>query len=95
MPTLNGLADVVQTVRYSCTGTDNGTEASIDGQVRLTEPDPNSFIAFGSLTFQNIDTWVKAVLGANGITSVEACIQGQINSIVSPPASPVTRQFPF
>jgi hypothetical protein len=65
------------------------------GRVALADPDPNNFTQFANLTFEAVDIWVKAVLGANGITSVENCIQGQINSIVSPPVAPEIKQFPF
>jgi hypothetical protein len=95
LPTFNGLTDVARSIAYTCTGTDGPNTATLSGRVQLAEPDPNTFTAFASLTFVIVDGWVQAVLGANGVTSVQACIQGQIDQIVNPPVSPVLMQLPF
>jgi hypothetical protein len=39
--------------------------------------------------------WVQAQLGEQGIANNEACVQGQINSILNPPVSPQNTPLPW
>jgi hypothetical protein len=35
------------------------------------------------------------VVGVDGVANLEACIQGQIDSLITPPVSPVSTPLPF
>jgi hypothetical protein len=94
MPTLGGHTNVVTSVSYNCSANDGTNTVDIEGVVQLS-PSGNPFVEFAALTFLIVDGWVKAVLGENGIISVEACLQGQLDSLANPPVNPESVPFPF
>jgi hypothetical protein len=53
------------------------------------------FTPYADLTEAIVLGWVKESLGENGIISIEACIQGQIDSEINPPISPENTPLPW
>ena len=53
------------------------------------------FTPYADLTEEIVINWVKESLGDNGIISIEACIQGQIDSEINPPVSPENTPLPW
>jgi hypothetical protein len=53
------------------------------------------FIPYEDLTNDIVVGWIQQELGENGIISVEACIQGQIDSQKNPPVSPQVTPLPW
>jgi len=91
MASLNGHSNVVTVVEYKCTADDGVNQLDLCGPVQVSAPD-ESFVEFADLTQQIVESWVHT---GNLKTSVEACLQGQLDSLVNPPASPVAMPFPF
>jgi len=99
MYTLNNVAgepDYVVNVLWKLTGVDGQTTASIDGNTQLTvdDQDPN-FIPYAQLTEAIVLGWVQEALGEQGIANFEANVQGQIDSILNPPVTPVNTPLPW
>jgi hypothetical protein len=96
LPQLDGQTDVVVLAQWVCVGDDNGTTAKIDGNTQFTlSPDTKNFIPYSSLTEAEVMQWVFDALGENGINNTQACVQGQINSILNPPISPSNQELPW
>jgi hypothetical protein len=47
------------------------------------------------LTNEIVVGWVQSVLGVDGVANLEACIQGQIDSLINPPTYPINTPLPF
>ena len=62
---------------------------TIESMSVLQTPDPDF------LTETLVLEWVTAELGENGVSSAEGCVEGQINSIVTPPVSPTSEPLPW
>jgi hypothetical protein len=89
-------AGYVVNVLWALTGTDGTQTASIGGntQYPVTEATPG-FAPYSSLTEATVIGWVQAFLGEQGIANYEANVQGQINSLETPPISPTTQPLPW
>jgi len=89
-------AGYVVNVNWTLTGTDGTQTASIDGntQYSVSEAQPG-FTPYAQLTQAQVIGWVQESLGATGVANFEANVQGQINSLESPPVSPVTEPLPW
>ena len=81
--------------RWLCSGTDGTNVAELDGDSTFTQQEGPTFVPYASLTEAIVLEWVTAELGENGVSSVEACIEGQINSMVTPPVSPAPEPLPW
>lgn len=89
-------AGYVVNVQWTLTGTDGTQTASIQGNTQYPVSDAQAgFTPYASLTEAQVIGWVQESLGAQGVANFEANVQGQINSIVSPPISPVTQSLPW
>ena len=82
-------------VDWVCSGTDgtNTSESGGDSQIEGTEG--GTFVPYADLTESEVLDWVFEALGTNGITSAQGCVEGQINSIVTPPVSPTSEAVPW
>jgi hypothetical protein len=89
-------AGYVVNVNWTLTGTDGTHTASIQGNTQYPVSDAQAgFTPYASLTQAQVIGWVQESLGTQGVANFEANVQGQINSIVSPPISPVTQSLPW
>ena len=93
--TIDGKEDYVVTALYITTGVDGEYSASLSGSSQFSTADVTDFIPYADLTEEIVITWIKETLGENGIISIEACIQGQIDSQINPPQVPVNTPLPW
>jgi len=91
--TWNERVNVVHTVDYVCSVTDGINTASLSGQIVLGFGE--SFVEFADLTFQNINMWVKDVIGVDEVATIESAVQSMLAGKANPPEIPVFIPFPF
>ena len=94
LPQVDGQTDVVVNSAFLVTGVDGAYTANIQGNQQFTYTG-GPFTPFDQLTQDQVIGWIQAALGPNGITSLEACVQGQIDSMKNPPVSPAQQPLPW
>ena len=94
MYTLNTPSpDYVCNVLFTVTGVDVANTASIGGNVQFSSTDaPATFIPYASLTEADVLAWIDA---SGQLPNLEACVQGQIDSMITPPVSPENTPLPW
>ena len=80
----------VVNVLWTVTGVDGQYTASIDGNSVFTVQE-GTFVPYSSLTPQIVIGWISP----EQIASAQACVQGQINSLINPPVSPALTSLPW
>jgi hypothetical protein len=94
--TIEGHQDYVVIAIYNVFGTDGTYSASINSNTaQFSTEDMTTFIPYEDLTEEIVIGWIKETLGINGIISIEACIQGQIDSQINPPQTPQNTPLPW
>ena len=94
--TIDGKEDYVVIAYYDVFGTDGTYEASLTSNVaQFSTEDVGTFIPYADLTENIVLGWIGETLGVNGVESIEACIQGQIDSQINPPQVPVNTPLPW
>ena len=93
--TIDGKEDYVVTALYETIGVDGEYSASLSNSAQFSTADVGTFIPYADLTEEIVIAWIKETLGENGIISIEACIQGQIDSQINPPQVPVNTPLPW
>ena len=84
--------DYVVNVLWTVTGVDGANTASIDGNTQFDSSQaPESFIPYDQLTEATVIGWIPA----DQIASAQACVQGQIDSMINPPVSPANTPLPW
>ena len=84
--------DYVVNVLYEVTGVDGTNTASIGGNTQFNSADQEgAFIPYASLTEAIVIGWIPE----SAITSAQACVQGQIDSMITPPVSPANTALPW
>jgi len=84
--------DYVVNVLWTVTGVDGSNTASIDGNTQFSSADQQgSFVPYADLTPEIVLGWIPA----NQIDSAQACVQGQIDSMITPPVSPENTPLPW
>ena len=82
----------VVNVLWQVTGVDGDYTASIGGNTQFSSSQaPETFIPYDQLTEAIVLGWIPA----NQIDSAQACVQGQINSLITPPVSPANTPLPW
>ena len=82
----------VVNVLWTVTGVDGQYTAEIGGSTQFNSADQQgAFIPYDQLTPQIVTGWIPA----NQIESAQACVQGQINSMITPPVSPQNTPLPW
>jgi hypothetical protein len=77
---------------WEVTGVDGANTASIQGNTQFNSADQEgAFIPYASLTEATVIGWIPE----NQITSAQECVQGQINSLITPPVSPENTPLPW
>jgi hypothetical protein len=92
---IESIAGYVVIARYNTTGIDGQFTASLSNIAQFSKSNVSNFIPYEDLTEEIVLGWIKDSLGANGIISIEACIQGQIDSQINPPVSPEITPLPW
>ena len=77
---------------WEVTGVDGANTASIGGNTQFNSADQvGAFISYSSLTENIVIGWIPE----SAITSAQACVQGQIDSMITPPVSPANTALPW
>ena len=80
----------VVNVLWTVTGVDGSNTASIGGNSQFTMQE-GTFIPYDQLTPQIVIGWIPP----EQIASAQACVQGQIDSMINPPVSPANTPLPW
>ena len=91
-PTLDGNNDVVYSVHWRLTATDdanndaegNPQTATVYGAEGLDTDSISSFIAFADLTSSDVQGWVEAALTADKVTELKSGLDAQIAEKITP-----------
>ena len=88
IPTPTGY---VVNVLYKVTGVDGTYTADIDGNCQFTPAEGATVVPYANLTETTVIGWIPA----EAIASAQACVQGQIDSLITPPVSPENTPLPW
>jgi hypothetical protein len=84
--------DYIVNVLWQVTGVDGDHTASIGGNTQFNSADQEgAFIPYASLTQAQVIGWIPE----SAITSAQQCVQGQIDSMITPPVSPANTALPW
>ena len=77
---------------WEVTGVDGADTASIGGNTQFNSADQVGPVTpYASLTESIVIGWIPE----SAITSAQQCVQGQINSLITPPVSPTSQPLPW
>ena len=76
---------------WQVTGVDGSHTASIGGNTIFDSNQASTFIPYSQLTEATVLGWIPA----EQIASAQACVQGQIDSMITPPVSPSNTPLPW
>ncbi len=93
--TVAGEQDYVVIANYSVVGVDGTYSASLSNIARFSTESVSPFIPYDQLTEAIVIGWIQAELGVDGVSNLEACIQGQIDSQINPPVVPQNSPLPW
>jgi hypothetical protein len=83
--------DYVINVLWQVTGVDGTYTASIGGNTTFESQHAETFVPYDQLTQALVIGWIPD----NQINSAQACVQGQIDSMITPPISPQNTALPW
>ena len=84
--------DYVVNALWQVTGVDGSNTASIGGNTTFSSADQTGPVTpYASLTQAQVVGWIPE----SAITSAQACVQGQIDSMITPPVSPANTALPW
>ena len=84
----------VVNVQFNVSGTDGTYTANIGGQIQFTpEQSEPGFIPYNELTQDEVIGWINTA--TNNQENYYANVQGQINSMITPPVSPTSQPLPW
>ena len=82
----------VVNVLWEVTGVDGEYTAKIGGNTQFDSSQaPETFIPYNQLTQAIVIGWIPA----EALASAQACVQGQIDSMIPPPVSPANTALPW
>jgi hypothetical protein len=76
---------------WEITGVDGEYTASIGGNTQFDSQQSETFIPYADLTEAIVLGWIPE----DAIASAQACVQGQIDSMITPPVSPSNTALPW
>ena len=77
---------------WEVTGVDGTNTASIGGNTQFNSADQTGPVTpYASLTESIVISWIPE----SAITSAQQCVQGQIDSMITPPVSPANTELPW
>jgi hypothetical protein len=76
---------------WQVTGVDGEYTATIQGNTQFSSQQATPFIPYDQLTEAVVIGWIPA----SDIESSQQCVQGQINSLITPPVSPENTPLPW
>ena len=94
MYTVPNPTGYVVNVLFTVNGTDGTYTAKIDGNINFApEQDQVDFIPYANLTEAIVMGWINTA--TNNQENYYANVQGQINSMITPPVSPTSQPLPW
>jgi hypothetical protein len=93
--TIAGEQNYVVIANYEVTGVDGTYSASLSNIARFSTENVDNFTPYEDLTNEIVIGWIQAELGVDGVSNLEACIQGQIDSQINPPTVPQNTPLPW
>ena len=93
--TVDGEQDYVVIANYTVIGIYDTYSAELSNIARFSTASVTPFIPYADLTQDTVIDWIQQDLGPDGVSNLEACIQGQINSQINPPLVPVNTPLPW
>jgi hypothetical protein len=94
MYTVPNPTGYVVNVLFNVSGTDGAYTANIDGNIQFTpEQDQPDFVPYNELTQAEVIGWINTA--TNNQENYYANVQGQINSMITPPVSPSSQPLPW
>jgi len=91
LPQVDGQTDVVVNALWQVTGVQDTYTASIGGNSQFTITQGAGFTPYADLTQAQVVGW----LSPESIASAQSCVQGQIDSMITPPVSPSSQALPW
>jgi len=91
LPQEAGQTDVVVNVQYLVTGVDGTYTANIGFSQQFTIQQGGSFTPYAQLTEAQVVGWADP----QTVSNMQACVQGQIDSMINPPVSPSSQPLPW
>ena len=91
LPQVEGQTDVVVNVNYLVSGVDGANTANIGFSQQFTIQQGEAFTPYAQLTQAQVVGWADP----QTVSNMQACVQGQINSMVNPPVSPSSQPLPW
>ena len=76
---------------WEVTGVDGTYTASIGGNTQFDSTQSSTFIPYNELTEATVIGWIPE----QDISNAQACVQGQIDSMITPPVSPENTPLPW
>ena len=84
--------DYIVNVIWQVEGVDGAYTASIGGNTTFNSADQTGPVTpYASLTQAQVIGWIPE----SAITSAQACVQGQLDSMANPPVSPANTALPW
>jgi hypothetical protein len=93
--TIAGEQNYVVIANYEVVGVDGTYSASLSNIARFSTASVTPFIPYEDLTETIVIGWIQDELGVDGVSNLEACIQGQIDSQINPPVTPQNTPLPW
>ena len=94
MYTVPNPTGYVINVIFNVSGTDGTYTAEIGGNIQFTpEQNQPDFVPYDQITQDEIIGWINTA--TNNQENYYANIQGQINSMITPPVSPTSQPLPW
>jgi len=91
LPQVDGQTDVVVNVNYLVTGVDGTYTADIGFSQQFTIQQGEAFTPYADLTEAQVVGWADP----QTVSNMQACVQGQIDSMINPPVSPSSQPLPW
>ncbi len=83
--------DYVVNAIWEVTGVDGDNTASIQGNTQFSSQQSDTFVPYAQLTEATVIGWIPE----QDISNAQACVQGQIDSMITPPVSPANTPLPW
>jgi hypothetical protein len=80
---------------YIVVGVDGTYSADLTNTARFSTASVAPFVPYEDLTEAIVIGWIQDELGPDGVSNIEACIQGQIDSQINPPVVPQNTPLPW
>ena len=93
--TIDGEQNYVVIANYEVTGVDGTYSAFLSNIARFNTASVTPFVPYEDLTEDIVIGWIQTDLGVDGVSNLEACIQGQIDSQINPPVTPQNTPLPW